>query len=572
MADPYKVAIFGGGIAGLTVAHELIERGYEVTVYERNADCGGKARSLVTATGQIGTRASPGLPAEHGFRFFPGFYQHLDDTMKRIPIGPLSYGQVTGPSSAPISASTAYDNLVDATKFGIAQVGEPLFILPTSNPQTLAEWVTALDDFFGQPELGLSSGEKEVLLGKLLRLFAMCRERREAELEGTPWYKYHNDPPPALSDQYNKMFVTGFSRALVAMEATEASTFVGANILAQFFRVFFNKSTMDRVLNAPTNDAWITPWVDYLKHKGVKFRTKHELIKLEVNTESDAMWIDSATVEDLDSGSTILVEDVDCYVAAVPVEVMQRLVASNPDLEAEPHLKELYNLETTSMTGIMFYLNHDRPIVHGHLNFADSKWALTGISQPQFWEKDLSEYSGDESYLGLLSIVISDWNTPDEEATPKAAKQCTDADDVAKRTWTQLQAHIPTLPLQTPDYFLDSAITFNGPSSEPVENAEPFMTNKAGHLKWRPPAETDIDNLVLASDYVRTDIDLATMEGANEAGRRAANVINEKWYSGYEDCDVRPYPEPKTFAWYHPIDKKAMDLGLPFSFGLFPFP
>ncbi|MFJ1456743.1 FAD-dependent oxidoreductase [Nocardia sp. N2S4-5] len=29
------VAVFGGGVAGLTVAHELAERGFSVTVYER---------------------------------------------------------------------------------------------------------------------------------------------------------------------------------------------------------------------------------------------------------------------------------------------------------------------------------------------------------------------------------------------------------------------------------------------------------------------------------------------------------------------------------------------------------
>src|SRR5262245_28894693 len=30
-----EVAIFGGGIAGLTAAHELIERGFRVEVYEK---------------------------------------------------------------------------------------------------------------------------------------------------------------------------------------------------------------------------------------------------------------------------------------------------------------------------------------------------------------------------------------------------------------------------------------------------------------------------------------------------------------------------------------------------------
>src|SRR5437879_13526013 len=38
------VAVFGGGVAGLTAAHELAARGFDVAVYERRA-WGGKARS-----------------------------------------------------------------------------------------------------------------------------------------------------------------------------------------------------------------------------------------------------------------------------------------------------------------------------------------------------------------------------------------------------------------------------------------------------------------------------------------------------------------------------------------------
>ena len=36
-----KAAIFGTGIAGLTVAHELARRGWLVSVYEPNAEAGG---------------------------------------------------------------------------------------------------------------------------------------------------------------------------------------------------------------------------------------------------------------------------------------------------------------------------------------------------------------------------------------------------------------------------------------------------------------------------------------------------------------------------------------------------
>src|SRR3978361_1745174 len=87
------VAVLGGGVAGLTVAHELALTGeYAVTVFEQRgprdhpdwlaeragsqdaldrAVLGGKAWSYATRQrGSFG--ANP--PAEHGFRFFPGFY------------------------------------------------------------------------------------------------------------------------------------------------------------------------------------------------------------------------------------------------------------------------------------------------------------------------------------------------------------------------------------------------------------------------------------------------------------------------------------------------------------------
>ena len=39
-----KVVILGGGVAGMSAAHELIERGFEVEVFERQLIPGGKAR------------------------------------------------------------------------------------------------------------------------------------------------------------------------------------------------------------------------------------------------------------------------------------------------------------------------------------------------------------------------------------------------------------------------------------------------------------------------------------------------------------------------------------------------
>ena len=40
-----KVAILGGGVAGLTAAHELADRGFQVEIYEKGLQLGGKAKS-----------------------------------------------------------------------------------------------------------------------------------------------------------------------------------------------------------------------------------------------------------------------------------------------------------------------------------------------------------------------------------------------------------------------------------------------------------------------------------------------------------------------------------------------
>ena len=116
-----RVIILGGGVAGMSAAHELIERGFEVVVFERRYIAGGKARSIrVThegagTSGHHLTRYTKGsighrVPGEHGFRFFPGFYKHVVDTMRRIPS---------------FDGRKAADHLTPTTRVGFTQYVKP---------------------------------------------------------------------------------------------------------------------------------------------------------------------------------------------------------------------------------------------------------------------------------------------------------------------------------------------------------------------------------------------------------------------------------------------------------------
>ena len=52
--------VLGGGVAGLSAAHELAERDFEVVVFETRSIPGGKARSMPVPGS--GTERPPDLP------------------------------------------------------------------------------------------------------------------------------------------------------------------------------------------------------------------------------------------------------------------------------------------------------------------------------------------------------------------------------------------------------------------------------------------------------------------------------------------------------------------------------
>jgi uncharacterized protein with NAD-binding domain and iron-sulfur cluster len=554
---PPKVIVLGGGVAGMSAAHELVERGFAVEVYERRSIAGGKARSLNVDAPELGPPAvsggrarrtgKPWLPAEHGFRFFPRFYKHVVDTMARIPYD---------------GASVA-DNLVDTTRLQVARFDRPSFELPARFPRELSDAQTiafaAIQLLSGG--IGLSLEETARFATKVWQVLTSCEERRSTEYERLGWWSFIE--ADSASELYQRFFGHGITRSLVAAKARRASTKTIGNIFTQIiFDILRPGVSADRVLDGPTNDVWIDPWVDHLTRSGVKYHFDAELLR--INCARGA--VRSATVAL--KGRELEVAG-DYFVAAVPVERMADLIS--PDLLAmDPSLANITSLRNAIewMNGIQFYLTEDVPIVHGHTIYLDSPWAITSVSQPQFWKDyDLADY-GDGGVRGLISVDISNWTVPGING--KAARDCTRS-EIATEVWNQMKRSLNVGDELLADdqlhaWFLDPDVEADDPARPGSEaNTEPLLVNYVDTWRLRPEAMTRVPNLFLASDYVRTTTDLATMEGANEAARRAVNGILKASRSARPPCALWPLDEPEILAPWRAYDCRRFRAGMPWD-------
>lgn len=87
--DPVRVVVVGGGLAGMSAALELAERGAAVTLVEAASHLGGKLGGWpIEVDGET-------YPMEHGFHGFFAQYYNLDDVIRRLE---LDDGFVAAPS------------------------------------------------------------------------------------------------------------------------------------------------------------------------------------------------------------------------------------------------------------------------------------------------------------------------------------------------------------------------------------------------------------------------------------------------------------------------------------------
>jgi hypothetical protein len=244
-----KVIVVGAGVAGLTAAHELIDRDFEVHVVERRTHGGGKASSQ---------RSETGLPSEHGFRFFPGWYRHLPDTMRRIPF--------KGARRAFYEGRSTYDNLITIQSNLLAWYDRDPLEAPMHVPRSFDQLKTLHSFFWDMMKLELAPAELSFFFARLAMFLSMPEDERREKLGNVTWWQYLD------ADNKSRAFqdlISATTRTMVAAKATEASAYTICRLALR--TLFDTVSGVDRILNGPTNEKWIDPWIEHLEGRGVVF-------------------------------------------------------------------------------------------------------------------------------------------------------------------------------------------------------------------------------------------------------------------------------------------------------------
>lgn len=519
-----KIIIIGAGIAGLTVAHELVEKGFQVEVYEKGEVAGGMARSV---------RTSKGVPSEHSWRGYAPFYFNTFEIMSRIPIQKklCDYEKIER------DIITFKGEKYDITDFVPKHPGGTIIkkSLSTSdplekvwkdsnvawhmkNPYVLSILEKYKIDSKVPPDvldnLAKSEIEFKLLTNKtdgdttvsfidypylsyLFVKYAIVNKRRnnETKLIDVVW------PLRESSKQYLLDYVSGPGYGF------DKNTISTNHYFCFVFQQFYTGNRSWQVMNQPTSEAWIDPWVELLMSKGVKFHFNSKLTSL----APDGAIINGKLVQG------------DEYVSAIPP------VIEDPNDQ------------------ISFRLGFNTKISFEAHNIAfvllDSEYNITFYPQDEHWSKDVN-----------LGPVVSLWSGT-----------IINGKNAVKLRPSELIKEIKRQVLQSKyikNFISESDIIYSeifedwywNSKLERLVSKNPKWVNHVN--EFRPLNITEYPNVWNAGAHTKTTIDIWSMESAVESGKLASNLILEK------------YNLKKCLVIHHDInigkiDDPFYDMGLP---------
>jgi hypothetical protein len=253
-----KVSIFGGGITGLTIAHECLDAGLEVHLYESANVLGGKA---------VGT-PNDGFPLEHAPRIIANRYFSFFETLFRVPL--------------PTGKGTLMDNVIPVANIRLASgdIDQPVTL--GIDLLSVISRLWSLTSYMRK--INIPWSELIYTFGKCIMWIWSCDDRKNTLSQTLTIGEYLN--LETKSQQYRN-FIVKLMGIITAAKVTAACD-VSVEVLCTLLLSILIPGTKGisvvfSVSNGPTSDAIIDPWVAHLVNKGLKIHLNSLVVGVDAN-------------------------------------------------------------------------------------------------------------------------------------------------------------------------------------------------------------------------------------------------------------------------------------------------
>jgi hypothetical protein len=476
MSDAPRVTVAGGGLAGLTAALRLAQRGYRVKLYEQKPYLGGNIASRPTDAVELDVYPHMYLSWYHnfwrllgdvtgadpteGFRAFSSVRQLRREDYPRFPALTDLY-----------SPSRLFQNLFSG-------VGPPadMFVFGYASIDLLAERLN--------PTMSLQN----VSVNGFLNARPYMTKRAAAAYDS---------------------FITGVWAIPSYLTSADDYRDYLAYSLAGHDPAF-------RLATGPALKRVIEPLAAALKAEGVDINCSVRLTKVSCTNgsvreiglqrfdEESGTWRDEPT------------EDVDELILAVPPDALSSLVRigdrGHRVVEAAPKLAEVSRLISQRIPIVHLYFKRKlRHVPPEPVGLYDSRLALAFTDISQIWEG-----VADFARQTVLSLSASD-----PYALPGTGEH-DDAFAMVRELAEYMDFDAGT------EWGGSSDIDWDRTHYEPNTDAQLYV-NETGTDVWRPKAACEgVSNLSFAGDFCDNRIGMTTIESAVTTGLEAARVVVER--------------------------------------------
>jgi Flavin containing amine oxidoreductase len=498
-----EVTIVGSGLAGISAATRLLERGFDITLYEQNDFLGGKLGAHRDHKNED--------PHEHCYHMYLNWYNNFWQFMSEIG---------------------ALDKFIPSAVIGCRLPGDGAkrtraYLTNPGSPTTI------LTNMFN----GIASPADQFISAYSL-----------LDLIGT------QSLPGNVLDQTS---VSNFFRSrgystessLAASARTLAEAFASPSYLssARSYQSLVKYGYRDPapslwLLTQNTNDAIFEPWARHLEQRAKELGRS---VKIKRLTRVEELHLTDGEVRKLTLGEmphssttergkktkatrTWEVDVPDDLILAVPPGALSWLVS--PEVAAYARkLETVRLLRSEPMISLDVYFKRQIPGLNKDITLLlGSEYTLSLLDNSQVW-KDQSAGGTALNVISSNADLIADY--PNEDILDLMLKELQRFLDFKFAPTTVKQE----LRNDDVDYARCHVQTNVG---------EELFVNQVGSWDYRPTATCEIPNLFLAGDFCRTFVDVVTVEGAVVSGLNAAEALRRRRGIGKPIDIVKPDSYP----------------------------